>query len=94
MIGTHAFTDASLSHMQLWTQTFPSSFSQVLGTRAVSDAMVKFVHVSHKEEALMRKCHSEGMGVRKISALTGLRVPWRTGNACSCISVAFLTPGC
>ena len=71
MIGTHAFTDASLSHMQLWTQTFPSSFSQVLGTRAVSDAMVKFVHVSHKEEALMRKCHSEGMGVRKISALTG-----------------------
>ena len=33
--------------------------------------MVKFVHVSHMEEALMQKCHSEGMGVRKISALTG-----------------------
>ena len=31
--------------------------------------MVKFVHVSQKEEALMQKCHSEGIGVRKVSAL-------------------------
>ena len=57
--------------MQLWNRSFPSSLPQVVGTRAGPGAMVKFVHVSHKEEALMRKCHSEGMGVRKISALTG-----------------------
>ena len=29
------------------------------------------VHVSHKVEALMQKCHSEGMGVRKIGVLIG-----------------------
>ena len=31
----------------------------------------KFVHVSLREETLMKQCHSAGMGVRKISALTG-----------------------
>ena len=33
--------------------------------------MGKFVHVTLKEETLMQQCHSKGMGVRKISALTG-----------------------
>ena len=31
----------------------------------------KYSHVSLREETLMKQCHSEGMGVRKISALTG-----------------------
>ena len=31
----------------------------------------KYSHVSLREETLMKRCHSEGMGVRKISSLTG-----------------------